>query len=300
MSPMSMPGDARNWVSELTGRVSDAARKWTDPREKQLRKTRRARRRATRYGGLSVISGAGTGALALASAPDWTVIAGGGATALFAVPAVFAWQKFRENRAAPLPPQRPVRRFQPHHGSAVHGAMTRLSAAEQSLYRLVLVLEQSAAIPAGEANKIFECAISAGDSLERAAKNVAGMEYARARMHTAGDRSGAAADLASPIRMLGEHVTAGVEEIEELTATAARMTDAALGMARTGMYLGLDQQREHLLDVTERVAGLTLALHELRDIDRAYEVPGPAPETMKVADRGRPRTSPDIRASGLT
>ncbi|MBB3038502.1 phage shock envelope stress response protein PspM [Hoyosella altamirensis] len=293
---MAMGGDARRVWSELQGRVTDAARKWTDPREKLLRKTRRARRRTARFGGLTVFSAAGTGTLALSSAPEWTIVAGGGVTVLAAVPAVVAWQKFREYRARPLPPRRPARRFEPHHASAVHSAMTRMSAAEQSLYRLVLVLNRSNAIPSGEADEILRATMAAGDALETAARDTVGMEYARTRLHATGDRTGAAADLAEPIRNLTAHINRGVAEVEDLTATAARMTDAALGMSREGVLSGLDQQRDDLLSVTDRVAGLTSALQELRGLSQQYA----SPLAVRPATRGAPRTSPDLRASGLT
>lgn len=304
MSPIPLPGDARQWWSDIQGRVSDVARKWTDPREKQLRKVRRARRRTTRYGGMSLVSGAGMGALALASAPEWTVVVGGGMTALFAIPAVAAWGKFRKYRSEPLPPPQPARRFQPHHASAVHAPMTRLGAAEHSLYRLVLVLDRSQALPPGEAEGISRAAMTAGDSLEGAAKDVVGMELARAKMRQARSHTGTSTELTEPIRVLTDYVTAGVEEIEDLASVAAQMTDAALGVPRPTAYTVIDQQREQLRDVTDRVAGLTIALHELRRLPHGGTATnhGSAQSVAwpRIADGGGPRTSPDLRASGLT
>ncbi|WP_149359917.1 phage shock envelope stress response protein PspM [Lolliginicoccus suaedae] len=268
----SRAGGAGQFLRDVHGRVTDAVTRFTDPREKQIRRTRKARRRSVRLGAASGITGTGTVGLAIASsAPDWTIIAGGGATALFAVPAVMAWQRFRTYRTQPLPPVRPARRFHPAYSSAAYDAMLRLGDAEQSLYRMLTVLSRAEVVPHSDLEEISVTSAAAGDALEATARDVVEMEHAQKALRGRGQRRGAPGaqhDLRLPISALADQVTEGVEEIEALARAASQMTEAVFDRSRPAQPGGrvveaMDKRRAELLDAADRLEGLAHGLREL-------------------------------------
>lgn len=243
-------------VTGFQDSVSAFTRRWTDPRERQLRKTRRAERRAVQYGSVSGFSAATTAGLAVASAPEWTLVAGGGAAAFFAVPAVLAWRRYREYRSAPLPPRMPGRRFVPY-GSVATGLMRRLMAAEQSLYQLLLVLAGSHTIPADEVSEISATAWDTADALEAAARDIAAMEHAgNTSKHTF-------PHLQSAISATLQRLNDGVVQYEGLVSMAAQMASATSSTAAADPVGGFEQRRGDLLAATDRLEALAGALGEL-------------------------------------
>jgi hypothetical protein len=239
--------------------VADFARKWTDPREKRLRKMKRARRRSVRYGSASGVSAVSTAGLAVASAPEWTLVAGGGAATLLAIPAALAWRRLRQYRKDPLPLRGPLRRFVPN-GAAATGLMRRLVASEQSLYQLLLVLAGSQSVPPEEVDEISTAAWETADALEGAAREIAAMEQAsRAAKHTY-------PHLESAIAAVLQRLSDGVAQHEALVAMAAQMAAAAAA----DPFGGLDRYRHDLMAATDRLEGLAGALHELANVRRPY------------------------------
>lgn len=80
-----------------------AVRRWADPRERELRKRRRARRRSYQLGTVSGLTTAGTVGLVVISAPAWAVVVlGGGAVALVTGTALSA-RRYLRLRRSPLP-----------------------------------------------------------------------------------------------------------------------------------------------------------------------------------------------------
>lgn len=297
----SRASGAGRFFRDVHGRVTDAVTRFTDPREKQIRKTRKARRRSLRLGTASGISGTGTVGLAIASAPDWTVVAGGGATALFAVPAVMAWQRFRGYRAQPLPPVRPARRFQPGYSSAAYEPMLRLGDAEQSLYRMLTVLSRAEVVPHADLEEISVAGAAAGDALETTARDIVEMEHAQKALRGSGLRRGMASsaqrELQQPIRALTDQVTSGVEEIEALARAASQMTEAVFDPSGPRLPGGrsletMDMRRAELLDAADRLEGLAHGLRELNTL-RDPAAPGPVPVQGARSQRIDPLAAPN-------
>lgn len=238
------------------GSVLDAAAKRKDPRAKHLRKIRRARSRGIRFGTASATSAAGTAGMALLSAPEWTLLVGGGGAALFAVPAGFALARLRVLKARPVPIGMPVKRILPPRNSAAHEPMVRLAGAERSLYELLGILSRSESIRSEELEETVTVASDAVLGLSAVATDIAAMERAGAssaatRDHVRAGIDAAAADLA-----------AGVRQYEDLVGAAARMT-GPVGSTPSSMA---EVQRMELLSATDRLQGWADALEEIAEI----------------------------------
>ncbi|RVW04308.1 hypothetical protein EGT50_05245 [Rhodococcus xishaensis] len=250
---------AQTVLRDVGGTVADTMRRWTDPRERMLRKRRRARKQAARFGIASGASVVATASLAVASAPDWTMVATGGAAALFAIPALAAVGAYRRLAAIPLPPAAQSRQPMPPAGSASRAPMERLTHAEASLHQLLGVLNRSANVDAAELDRTAETARSASVALRAVAADVVAME-------SAGHGTAAAAthlerSIQAAVGQLGD----GVAQYEGLVTAAARMTESAQSSnALSG------QQQEELLSASDRLLGWAQALGEVNEIDRRF------------------------------
>ncbi|MFC7450068.1 phage shock envelope stress response protein PspM [Rhodococcus daqingensis] len=240
------------------GSVASAVRKWSDPREKLLRKRRRANRRRVRYGTVSGVSAVGTAGLVVASAPEWSLIVGGGAAALFAVPAAAAWRTYRRLNEIPLPVRSPSWRGLPPVGSAAREPVVRLVGAQTSLHELLGVLTRSAVVAGEDIEEIGETAESAAEALHAVADDVVAME--RAGSNASG------LQLGDTIDATAARLSAGVAQYEELLASVARMTAPAAADS-----LGaLERQRSEMLAASDRLEGLAGALEEIAAIRRRH------------------------------
>ncbi|MDH6679919.1 hypothetical protein M2284_004144 [Rhodococcus sp. LBL1] len=251
---------AQSVLREVGGSVADTMRRWSDPRERMLRKRRRARKRATRFGIASGASVVGAASLAAASAPDWTMVATGGAAALFAIPAVVALSSYRQLAATPLPPAAASRQPLPPIGSSARAPMERLASAENSLQQLMGVLTRSEVVDVEELDRTGETARAASAALRTVASDVVAME-------SAGRGTAAAAThLEQSIRVAVQQIDVGVAQYEGLVTAAAKMT----APAQSSSYTLLGQQRQDLLSASDRLEGWALALGEVDEIDRRY------------------------------
>ncbi|WP_408586789.1 phage shock envelope stress response protein PspM [Prescottella soli] len=251
---------AQSVLREVGGSVADTMRRWSDPRERMLRKRRRARKRATRFGIASGASVVGAASLAAASAPDWTMVATGGAAALFAIPAVVAVSTYRQLTATPLPPAAASRRPLPPIGSAARAPMERLASAENSLQQLIGVLTRSAVVDVEELDRTGETAQAASAALRTVAGDVVAMK-------SAGRGTAAAAThLEQSIRAAVQQIDVGVAQYEGLVTAAAKMT----APAQSSSYTLLGQQRQDLLSASDRLEGWAEALGEVDEIDRRF------------------------------
>ncbi|GGC60191.1 hypothetical protein IEU95_05775 [Hoyosella rhizosphaerae] len=283
------PTGSGHFFRDLHGRVTDAITRLSDPREKHIRKTRKAKRRSVRFGTTSGVAGGGTVALAISSAPDWTVITGGGITALCAVPAVMAWQRFRKYKAEPLPPIRPQRRFHPGYTSAAYDPLLRLGDVEQSLYRLLTVLSRSHVVPHDEIEEISVVSTAAADALESAARDIVEMEHAQRSLRGSSSHVHRQ-DLSGPIEALVDRINSGVAEVQKLAETATVMTQAAFGPQPAGPLEQVDNHRAQLRDAVDRLEGLTYGLREL------HTVWTDAPPSVGSAEALHPTPAPPTRA----
>ncbi|WP_305094758.1 hypothetical protein [Prescottella sp. R16] len=252
--------DAQSVLRDVRGTVAETVRRWSDPRERALRKRRRARRRATRFGVASGAGAVGTVTLAVASAPDWAVVATGGTAALFAVPAVLAVGTYRRLTAAPLPASAAARPPLPPAGSVARAPMERLAQAEHSLDRLSAVLGRSALVDVAELDHTGETARTAAAALRAVATDVVALEDAARSTHAA------APHLDRSIRAAVARLDDGVAQFEGLVTVAAKMT----APAQSPSYTLLDRQREELLSASERLEGWADALGEVGEIDRRF------------------------------
>lgn len=259
-SAASAMDTAQTVLRDVGGTVADTMRRWSDPRERMLRKRRRARRRAARFGIASGAGVVGSASLAVASAPDWTVVATGGAAALFAIPAVVAVDSYRRLKATPLPPPADSRRPLPPVGSASRAPMERLAQAENSLNQLLGVLGRSTIVDVEEVDRTGETARSASAALRAVAADVVAMESAGR------GTAAAAAHLERSIHAAVGQLDVGVAQYEGLVTAAAKLTTPA----QSSSYTLLAQQRDELLSASDRLEGWAEAIGEVDEIDRRF------------------------------
>ncbi|MFF0613752.1 hypothetical protein ACFYUD_34315 [Nocardia tengchongensis] len=232
-----------------------AVRKWADPRERELRKRRRARRRSFRLGTASGLTTAGTVGLVLISAPAWAVVVvGGGAVALVTGTAVTA-RRYLDMRREPLPQATFVPRKLPPIRSAARASIARLVRAERALHGLHTQIARSGRLPADDLDDTLETAASGAAALHALAQDVVAMERASGAL-------GVNSPLGEHVRAVSVRLDGGVIEYEGMVAAAARVLavpeSAAvaddLGWAMVG-----------LRDAADRLDGWAQALIELAD-----------------------------------
>ncbi|MCK0092149.1 hypothetical protein HCA61_13950 [Rhodococcus sp. HNM0563] len=255
------PGPAVAALREVTDAAVDVARRWRDPAAKLRRKKRRARRRAGFFGMTAGTWGIGTATLVAASAPEWTVVATGGATAVFAVPAIFALRTFRRLDAVPLPPASPARRSLPPPGSVARAAMQRLSSNEQGLERLLAVVSKSGAVAGDDLEEIGEAARSASSALDSVVEDIVALESAARASEAAGVHLGPA------ITAAGQRLDSGVDQYEQLVSAAAKLAAAPEG---TRSMAFLDRQRTELIDASERLESWAQSWREIEQIQERH------------------------------
>lgn len=258
-STISAAKDAADSARRIGESVIEAAGRWNDPRQKQIRRIRRARRRGSWFGGATGASALSTAGLAVASAPEWTMIATGGGAALLAVPTVFAITRYKQLKSEPLPARKPGKSMLPARHSSAFTSMNRLAGAQRSLYELTGVLLRSESIASEDILETTEVAYSAAAALTDMATDIVAMERAaesntRAGVHLTSSISGAAAEL-----------EAGVDQYEELVEAAARLTSPS-GMPSSAVAA----RRAELSSATDRLQGWAFALEELAEIRRRH------------------------------
>ncbi|MFD6860722.1 hypothetical protein ACFWCF_25715, partial [Rhodococcus sp. NPDC060090] len=255
------PGPAVAALRDATDAAVEAARRWRDPAAKLRRQRRRARRRAGFFGAAAGTWGVGTATLLAASAPDWTIVATGGATAVFAVPAAFAVRRFRRLDSVPMPPSLPGRRSLPPVGSVARAAMERLSNDEQSLARLLAVVSKSGAVAGDDLEEIGVAARSASAALDSVADDVVALESAARSSAAAG------AHLGPAIAAAGERLDSGVDQYEKLVSAAAKLAAAP---ERTRSMELLDRHRYELIDASDRLESWAQSWREIEQIQQRH------------------------------
>ncbi|MGX1808186.1 phage shock envelope stress response protein PspM [Nocardia sp. NPDC055321] len=233
-----------------------AVRKWADPRERELRKRRRSRRRSFRLGTASGLTTAGTVGLVLISAPAWAVIVvGGGAVALVTGAAVTT-RRYLQLRKEPLPQAAFIPRKLPPGRSAARASIARLVRAERALHGLIGQIAKSQRLLADDLTDTVDTAASGAAALHALAADVVAMENAAGAL---GPRN---SPLGEHIRAVSIRLDSGVVEFEGMVAAAARVL-AVPDSAPLADDLGWATL--HLRDAADRLDGWAQALTELAD-----------------------------------
>lgn len=240
---------------QARGAVHGVLARWNDPRERALRRRAAVRHVSIGFGASTGTLGVSTAVMAAGGVPDILVAAGGGLTALVAVPTVVALVRLRALRRTPLPAPRPGPVAPPPRGSAAWEPVTRLNSAERGLRELLGVLERDPAVPSSEVHEARAAAQQAAAALRTGAADLAALERAR------DSSTAAAAELGPLVRSGVARLDAGVAQYDGLVASAARAVAARSGPARHG---------ESLTAAVDRVDALTAALTELAG---TYPVP---------------------------
>lgn len=238
--------------------AAEAARRWQDPRAKFERKRARARRRAQRWGFISGGSVVGAAGLAVASAPDWSVVVAGGGAALFAVPAVVAVGRYRSMSAAP--PPAPIRRRLPPSSSRAFIPMSRLVGAETSLFEILGVLHRADTLVPGELNEITATADSALRAMFALSFDIVAMERATAATPKVRE------SLGPTINSAVDELQAGLDQYEDLVNSAANLTAPHTPSA----LVGFNRQLSALHAASERLSSLAEAIGEIDEITQKY------------------------------
>lgn len=153
-------------------------RRWSDPRERELRRRRRARRHTLRLGAGAGTGVAGTVGLLSASAPGWVVVVVGGAAAVLTAGAGLSTQRYVRMSHQPLPAATFVPAALPPIGSAARAPMARLVQAQRALHTLGEQISHRGRLPADDLSEALSTADSAAAALHSMAADVAALEQA--------------------------------------------------------------------------------------------------------------------------
>jgi hypothetical protein len=262
------PGSLPDNLREVGQHALVAVRRWADPRERELRKRRRARRRSFQLGTVSGLTTAGTVGLVIVAAPAWAVVVvGGGAVALVTGTALSA-RRYLRLRNAPLPQATFVPRKQPPMWSAARAPIGRLVRAERALHGLAAQIDRSNRLPDDELGDMLETAASGAAALHALAADVAAMERAISMM--GGTNSDAAAALSGNVQLALARLESGVAEYEQVVAAAGRI----LAVPETIVLRhDFDMIVSDLRHAADRLDGWAQALAEVAD----YQVAAPLP-----------------------
>ncbi|MCJ0902730.1 hypothetical protein [Rhodococcus sp. ARC_M6] len=252
-------GRTADSLREVGLSAAEAARRWQDPRAKFERKRGRARRRAQRWGFISGGTVIGTAGLAVASAPEWSMVVAGGGAALFAVPAVVALGRYRSMNAGP-PPSAPMRRRLPPSSSRAFIPMSRLVGAETSLFEILGVLRRADTIDPAELDEITLTADSAIRAMFAVSSDIVAMERAVKSTPKVSET------LDPTVNGAMHELRAGLDQYEDLVNSAATLTAPHTPSA----LVGFNRELSALHQAAERLSSLADAIGEVDEITRKY------------------------------
>lgn len=241
--------EAEELARRAHGVVSGAVNRWTDPRERALRRIRAARATGVGLGAGAATLGMTTGAMVVSEAPELLVASGAGLTALVAVPAVAAVLRLRSLRRRPLPAGRAVAAPLPARGAAARRPMEDLRTCEASLHELLGLLADDPSVPPAEVDQARTAAHAAAIALRTEAAELGALERAR-------DSSAAAVGELTPvISARVERLEGGVRDYGALVAATGRAVAAASG--------GVARDAAAATEALDRMDALSAALTEL-------------------------------------
>jgi hypothetical protein len=249
--------DAASDFSELVAQKISAA---TDPRERLLRRRRRALRWGLIFSAGCVFWGVVTAVLA---AWGWFALLleiTGGVAVVQAMIATLLLIRYRWLRAEPLPAQRPANsRRLPPPSSAARPAMYALGASERGFFSLLGVMERGNMLPTTEIRDLTDAAKKSSAAMAATAAEVVSME--RAANGTPQSRS----YLAPTINAFTAQLSAGVRQYNEMVTAAAQLVSSANGdpvAAATGNN-AQQRYRTELTGATDRLLSWAQAFDEL-------------------------------------
>ncbi|MFG3523411.1 hypothetical protein ACGF5S_24350 [Nocardia nova] len=227
--PLARAGRVPGTLRDAGEFALHAVRKWADPRERELRRRRRVRRRSLRWSAASGVTALGTAGLVAISAPVWAVVVVGGGAAALVTGAAVSTRRYLELRRNPLPPAAFVPRRLPAVQSAARAPIARLVRAERAFHALGRQIEASGRIPADDFADTVATAASGAAALHALAGDIAAMEKALAVVAT----SHAGAGLRQQSGAMVGRLESGVTEYEQLVAAAGQILAAGASEAPT-------------------------------------------------------------------
>ncbi|MGH3492234.1 MAG: phage shock envelope stress response protein PspM [Sciscionella sp.] len=233
-------------VADLRDKVAT----WRDPRARLLRRRRRSARVTTIWGGLTAVVGAVAGGeFATAVGPGVGAYTAAGLGVLTAAVAVNSGVQTYRLYKEPLPESSVVPRALPRVGSAARAPIARLQAAETSLRtQLSQLAALGTALPVDVVSSTRSAAAGAAGRLRALAEQLQAVESARSA-----SPAGEGAELNEAIPVLAAQLHAGVDDYGRLVAAAGRAVAAS----------AVPGSRTEVIDATEALQGLALALREL-------------------------------------
>jgi len=249
--------DTASDFSELVAQKISAV---TDPRERLLRRRRRALRWGLIFSVGCVFWGVVTAVLA---AWGWFALLleiTGGVAVVQAMIATLLLIRYRWLRAEPLPAQRPANsRRLPPPSSAARSAMYALGASERGFFSLLGVMERGNMLPATEIRDLTDAAKKSSAAMAATAAEVVSME--RAANGTPQSRS----YLAPTINAFTAQLSAGVRQYNEMVTAAAQLVSSANGDPVAAATANNAQQRyrTELTGATDRLLSWAQAFDEL-------------------------------------
>lgn len=253
---LDMAGD----LSELVFQKINAA---TDPRERQLRRRRRALRWGLIFTAGTVFWGVVTAILA---AWGWFALLleiTGGVAVAQAMIATLLLIRYRWLKADPLPPERPagIRRLPPP-SSAARPAMYALGASERGFFSLLGVIERGNMLPDKEIRDLTATAKSSSAAMAATAAEVVSLE------RTAHGAPQSRSYLAPTINAFTAQLSAGVRQYNEMVTAAAQLVSSANAECGAALAASRQRYRDELTGATDRLAGWSQAFDELGRLPR--------------------------------
>jgi hypothetical protein len=247
--------DVAGDLSELVAQKISAA---TDPRERLLRR----RRRALRWG-LIFAAGCVFWAVVTAVLAAWGWFAllleiTGGVAVVQAMIATLLLLRYRWLRGEPLPAQRPTSsRRLPPPSSAARPAMYALGASERGFFSLLGVMERGNMLPANEIRDLTDAAKKSSAAMAATAAEVVSME------RTANGTPQSRSYLAPTINAFTAQLSAGVRQYNEMVTAAAQLVSSANGDRGAALMASRQRYRDELAGATDRLVGWSQAFDEL-------------------------------------
>ncbi|MGO4613455.1 hypothetical protein AB4305_04735 [Nocardia sp. 2YAB30] len=254
------PGSLPDNIREVGENALVAVRRWADPRERELRRRRRVRRRSFQLGTVSGLTTVGTVGLAVISAPVWAVVMVGGGAVALVTGAALSTRRYLRLRGAPLPQAAFLPRKPPPLWSSARQPIGRLVRAEKALHGLSAQIRRSNGLPEDELADLLETAASGSAALHALAADITAMEQALGTMGHS--NSPAAVALTENSRFTLGRLDAGVAEYEQMVAAAGRILAVP---ENTLLRHDFDTIVADLRHASDRLDGWAQALTEVAD-----------------------------------
>ncbi|MEA3532939.1 MULTISPECIES: phage shock envelope stress response protein PspM [Nocardia] len=254
------PGSLPDSLREAGEHALVAVRRWADPRERELRRRRRARRRSFQLGTVSGLTTVGTVGLVALSAPVWAVVMVGGGAVALVTGAALSTRRYLRLRGAPLPQAAFIPRKLPPLWSKARPTIARLVRAEKALHGMGAQIARSHRLPPDELADMLETAASGAAALHALAADITAMEQGLGAIGSAD--SPAAVALTENLRLILARLDAGVAEYEQVVAAAGRILAVP---EHTVVRHNFDTIVADLRHASDRLDGWAQALIEVAD-----------------------------------